>query len=512
MIFVTLICVALIALYFYGTKTFKYWEERGVKHDRPIPILGNNARNYLMFKSMTQVITEVYWKYPDEPVVGFFRSLRPELIVRDPNIIKRILNTDFQYFYRRGINHKSDMEPLNRNLFFTGGDMWRLLRQRLTPAFSSAKLHAMFPLIEERAERLQARVLALAAKGQTLDARDLMARYTTDFIGACGFGLDADSLQDENSEFRKLGMKIFSIDAKFIFKLFLKQTFPETFKNLKIFGHIEKTVIQLMKQVLKQRNYQPSSRNDFVDLLIECKKKGTIVGESIERRDSEGKPEIAKLEIDDEILAAQMFVFFAAGFETSSSATSTTLNELAHNPHVQVKVQEEIDRVLAKHNNKLCYEAVKEMTYLEWTFKEGMRVLPSLGFLLRECVRKYTFEDLNFSIDEGVLVIIPVQALQNDPKYFPDPEEFRPERFDPELADPNNKFVYLPFGEGPRACVGERLGLMQSLAGLAAVLSKFDVSPAPGAPRHPVINPASGIVQSVVGGIPLVFRERSARH
>ncbi|XP_038222120.1 cytochrome P450 6B6-like [Zerene cesonia] len=472
MIFVTLICVALIALYFYGTKTFKYWEERGVKHARPIPILGNNARNYLMRKSMTQVITEVYWKYPDEPVVGFFRSLRPELIVRDPNIIKRILNTDFQYFYQRGLNHKADMEPLNRNLFFTGGDMWRLLRQRLT----------------------------------------LMARYTTDFIGACGFGLDADSLQDEDSEFRKLGMEIFRIDAKFIFKLFLKQLFPETFKNLKMFGHIEKTVIQLLKQVLKQRNYQPSSRNDFVDLLIECKKKGTIVGESIERRDAEGKPEIAKLEIDDEILAAQMFVFFAAGFETSSSATSTTLNELAHNPHVQVKVQEEIDRVLAKHNNKLCYEAVKEMTYLEWTFKEGMRVLPSLGFLTRECVRKYTFEDLNFSIDEGVLVMIPVQALQNDPSYFPDPEEFRPERFDPELADPNNKFVYLPFGEGPRACVGERLGLMQSLAGLAAVLSKFDVSPAPGAPRHPVLNPAGGIVQSVVGGIPLVFRERSAPH
>ncbi|XP_038222117.1 poly(U)-binding-splicing factor half pint-like [Zerene cesonia] len=59
---------------------------------------------------------------------------------------------------------------------------------------------------------------------------------------------------------------------------------------------------------------------------------------------------------------------------------------------------------------------------------------------------------------------------------------------------------------------GERLGLMQSLAGLAAVLSKFDVSPAPGAPRHPVLNPAGGIVQSVVGGIPLVFRERSAPH
>ncbi|CAG4936044.1 unnamed protein product [Colias eurytheme] len=511
MFFIALILVALVTLYFYGTKSFKYWEERGVKHDKPLPFLGNNARNYLIKKSMTQVATEVYFKYPEEPIVGFFRSIHPELIIRDPNIIKRILTNDFQYFHLRGINNlDAELEPMHRNLFFADGDVWRLLRQRLTPAFSSGKLRAMFPLIAERAERLQARALALAADGRTLDARDLMARYTTDFIGACAFGLDANSLQDEDSAFRKLGKNMFRFDAKFVFKVFLKQLFPEAFKNLKMFDDIEKSIMQLMKQVFEQRNNRPSSRNDFIDLLLECKAKGTIVGESIERRDSDGKPEIAKLEIDDEILASQIFVFFAAGFETSSSATSTTLNELAHNPHVQKKVQEEIDRVLAKYNNKLCYDAVKEMTYLEWTFKEGMRVFPSLGFLNRKCARKYTFEDLNFSIDEGVAVIIPVQALHNDPKYFPDPEEFRPERFDPELADPNNKFVYLPFGEGPRACVGERLGLMQSLAGLAAVLSQFDVSPAPGAPRRPAANAAAAAVQTVLGGIPLVFRERAA--
>nr|ARA91605.1 cytochrome P450 monooxygenase [Pieris rapae] len=513
MLLIALTIIVLVVLYFYGTRTFKYWEKKGVKNDRPLPFLGNNARNYLMQKSATELAAEAYWKYPEEKVVGFYRSTKPEIVLRDPQLIKKVLTSDFYHFYPRGLNtHKMVVEPMLRNLFFADGDLWRLLRQRLTPAFTTGKLRAMFPLIVERAERLQLRALqATEQSGGVIDARDLMARYTTDFIGACGFGLDADSLQDDDSEFRKLGNKIFQLGIRNVVTNFLKELFPETFKHLKFLGNVEKTIIRLLKEVLKQRNYEPSNRNDFVDLLIECKKKGTIVGESIERLGADGKAARAELHVDDELLAAQMFVFFAAGFETSSSATSTALNELAHNIHVQRKVQQEIDRVLAKHNNKLTYEAVKEMTYLEWTFKEAMRVFPSLGFLIRECARKYTFEDLNLTIDEEVSVIIPLQALHNDPQYFNDPKQFRPERFDPDVLNGDQyKNVYLPFGDGPRACIGARLGMMQSLAGLAAVLSRFSVYPAPGAPRYPRVNPASDIVQTVVGGVPLTFKLRES--
>lgn len=213
--------------------------------------------------------------------------------------------------------------------------------------------------------------------------------------------------------------------------------------------------------------------------------------------------------MDDILMTAQVFVFFAAGFETSSSATSFTLHQLAYHPEVQKKVQEDIDRVLAKHDNKLSYEAVKEMTYLDWAFKEGMRMFPSLGFLIRKCVGKYTIPELGMTIDDKVRVFIPVQSMQNDPKYFDSPEEFRPERFHPDSFESAKlKFVYLPFGEGPRACIGERLGHMQSLAGLAAVLSKFTVEPAPETVRKPRVYPKSGIVQSIDGGLPLLFKER----
>ncbi|CAD0202384.1 unnamed protein product [Chrysodeixis includens] len=508
-----LVLGALLALYLYGTRTFRYWRDRGIKHDTPLPYLGTNAQEYLMRKSMTQMAVDAYRKYPNEKVVGIFRSTKPELVIRDPEIIKRILLTDFQYFYPRGLNsHKTVIEPLLRNLFFADGDLWRLLRQRMTPAFTSGKLKAMFPLIVERAERLQTRALAAAAAGRPLDARDLMARYTTDFIGACGFGLDADSLNDEDSEFRKLGRSIFDVRVKDVVVAVLKDMFPETFKHLKYTSVTEKPILDLVAAILKQRNYEPSGRNDFIDLMLECKKKGQMVVESIEKMKPDGTPELATLELTDELIAAQVFVFFAAGFETSSSATSFTLHQLAFNPEIQEKVQQEIDGVLAKHNNQLSYDAIKEMTYLECVFKEAMRIFPSLGFLSRECARTYTIPELGVTIDEGVGITIPLQALHTDPQYYDEPDVFRPERFLPDQLDNNNKFVYLPFGDGPRACIGTRLGMMQSLAGLAAVLARFSVQPGPTTLRHPVVDPKSSIVQSVQGGLPLMFSERVTAH
>ncbi|XP_021191721.2 cytochrome P450 6B6-like [Helicoverpa armigera] len=510
MIFLALLLVGAVALYLYGTRNHDYWKKKGVKHDKPIPLFGTDAKRYLLQSSIAQMSAETYWKYPNERFVGYYRGAIPELVIRDPDLVKQIITTDFAYFYSRGLSpaHKV-IEPLLRNLFFADGDLWKLLRQRMTPAFTSGKLKAMFPLIVERAERLQARALAAAAAGRPLDARDLMARYTTDFIGACGFGLDADSLNDENSPFRKLGMKIFNITFKRTIVIFCKTIFPDFFKKLKFLGQdLEDDILALVNQIQKQRNYKPSGRNDFIDFLMEWQQRGKIIVESLEETTPEGKPKLVELEMDDVLVAAQAFIFFAAGFETSSSATSFTLHQLAFHPEVQRRAQADVDRVLARHGNKLSYDAVKEMTYLDWVLQEGMRIFPSSGMLLRQCVRPYTIPGTDITIDKGVKINIPLVALHNDPQYFDNPSEFRPERFAPEEVAKRHKFVYLPFGDGPRSCIGGRLGQMQSLAGLAAVLAKFSVSPAPETRRELVSDPKSSIVQNIVGGIPLMFEAR----
>ncbi|XP_013186352.1 cytochrome P450 6B2 [Amyelois transitella] len=508
MIALILFLIFIAVVYLYNTRNFKYWEKKGVKHDKPVVLFGNNIKGYLMQQTKSQAAAEMYRKYPNEKVIGYYRSARPELIVKDPELIKKIMVTDFQHFFYRGFNpNRKAVEPVFHSLFAAEGDLWKMLRTRMTPAFTSAKLKGMFPLIIERAEKLQARTLEAAKAGKSLDSRELMARYTTDFIGACAFGLDSDSLNEEDSNFRKLGKKIFDAGFKdFIINL-LKEMWPEAFKNLKYFAKIEDGARQLAYEVQKARNFQPSGRNDFLDMMMEIKGKGAVEFESIEKVLPNGDSEKVVMNFTDDIFMSQLLVFFAAGFETSSNSTSMTLHLLAYNPDEQKKVHEDIDKALAKHNNKLSYDAIRDMPYLEMAFKEAMRILPALGYVSRLCSRDYTFEELGLTIDKEVRVVIPIQALHMDPKYWDEPEEFKPERFLPENAE-KTKDVYLPFGIGPRSCIGARLGLMQSLAGLAAILSKFEVKPAPESKRHPEIDPLSEIVQGVIGGLPLIFEER----
>nr|ULR85507.1 cytochrome P450 [Spodoptera frugiperda] len=509
--FLLLLPLVLILLYHYVTRNHDYWEKRNVKYEKPVPIFGTIYPNLVAKKSITEIAVELYNKYPNEPAVGIYRGTTPELIVRDLDVVRRILNVDFAYFYPRGIGRNPKEEPVFLNLFHVDGDIWKLLRQRLTPTFTTAKLKNMFPLVVQCAEKLQTVGEDIVSRGGDCDVRELMARFTTEFIGACGFGIQMDSINNEHSLFRALGRNIFHRSWRNYVAVALYDLFPEfrtiiqkSLRETKIMD----AIAEIVENIRKQRNYKPIGRNDFIDLLLELESKGKIVGESVEKRDANGKPEQVEMEMDLTCMVAQVFVFFAAGFETSSSATSFMLHQLAYHPEEQRKIQENIDQVLAKYNNKLCYDSISEMTALSNGFKEAMRLFPSLGTLHRVCAQKYTIPEMGITLDPGVKIIVPVQAIQVDEKYFENPTEFIPDRFNDTSAD-RHKFAYLPFGEGPRQCIGARLGEMQSLAGLAAVLHKFSVEPASNTKRHLEVNHGSNTVQSIKGGLPLKLRLKS---
>ncbi|CAK1553416.1 unnamed protein product [Leptosia nina] len=509
MILMLLLLGCLTLIYLYTTRTYSYWTKRSVKHEPPVPLFGNHLGNLFGIKSLTEVYTELYFKYPDEKVVGYYRGMAPGLLIRDLDIVRNVLNVEFSHFYPRAMGRDPDVEPLFGNLFHVDGDRWKSLRQRLTPAFTTAKLKAMFPLIIKCAERLQIAGKHINDKGGEFDCRDMMARFTTDFIGACGFGIEMNSINNENSAFRELGKKALHFSLRHIFLLGIWEVFPEMRKAIRVSStEVEKVVTNLVETIFRQRNYKPCGRNDFIDLLLELAQKGKITCESIEKSDGEGTPIRVEFELETIHLIAQVFVFFIAGFETSSSATSFTLHQLAFNPDIQTEIQNEIDQVLAKYDNKLCYDAISELSHLEMAFKEAMRLFPSLGFLQRQCAKRYTIPELGVTIDPGVTTIIPIQAIQTDEKYFENPHEFRPKRFGGESGKQINNYAYLPFGEGPRACIGARLGHMQSLAGLAAILQKFTVEPSAQTPVKLPINPWSNTIQGVKGGIPLKLRLR----
>ncbi|XP_041982206.1 cytochrome P450 6B6-like [Aricia agestis] len=505
-----LICVLLVVLYLYGKRNHNHWKVKGVKFEEPIIFFGSTLNNKLKNVCFSERFINMYREYPDDKYIGFFEGNRPALLIRDPDIIQHIFINIFFNFHHRGANaHKEITEPLMKNIFNADGDLWKIVRQKITPAFTSAKLKAMFPLIVEQAEKLIENADGFIKTDAEIDSRELMARFTTDFIGACGFGINMNSQNDGNSEFRKLGKRIFTFTNRDMIVSILKRTAPNIFKHLHLVSpEVEESTMKLLKYVMAQRNYEPTGRNDFIDMMLELKQKGKISGESIEKRKSDGTTETVEIEVDDELIVAQAFVFFAAGFETSSSSSSYLLHLLAHHPDKQERCQEEIDEVMARYDNKLCYDAVKEMKYLEMAFKEALRIYTPVGWLQRRCVAACKLPGTDFIIDEGTDIVISAQGLHTDDKYFENPDEFEPERFDPDSNKSIKNNAYMPFGAGPRACIGERLGIMQSLAGLAAVLSKFSVSPSKSTVYKPAYDPSSYQISTIVGGLPLSFSRR----
>ncbi|XP_039300859.1 cytochrome P450 3A19-like [Nilaparvata lugens] len=161
-------------------------------------------------------------------------------------------------------------------------------------------------------------------------------------------------------------------------------------------------------------------------------------------------------------MASQTFLFILAGHETTSASLCFLLYELAVNQEMQQKLYDEIKAV----DGDITYETIKELEYMDMIFNEMLRKYPAAPVLIRLCVKDFILPN-GFLIRKGTQVMIPVYALQKDPKYFPQPDKFEPERFSKRA--PIHKIVpfsFMPFGEGPRYCIGKRFGIASVKLGL----------------------------------------------
>ncbi|KAI4486370.1 hypothetical protein M0802_012318 [Mischocyttarus mexicanus] len=151
--------------------------------------------------------------------------------------------------------------------------------------------------------------------------------------------------------------------------------------------------------------------------------------------------------------AAQAFTFFTAGFESPAATVAFCLHELAFNQEIQENVYEEIDTILEKHGD-ITYDAINEMHYLQMVIYETLRKYTTLPHLSRACTKNVELPNFNVVIPKGTNIIIPILGIHNDPEYYPEPEKFIPERFTDVEIHARHRYVYLPFGEGPRICPG----------------------------------------------------------
>lgn len=453
-----------ILCYRYATATFDTWKNHGVKGPKPVPIFGNMLDVFLGKTSMNHYVKDAYEKYKKDPFFGIYAGRKPVLILSDADMIKSVLIRDFANFADRGMPVDEERDPLAANLFSVEAKRWRPLRAKLSPVFTTGKLKDMCMLIAECADHLEQYVDTLIKKNEPIGVRELTAKYTTDVIGSCAFGIDMKSLSEEETEFRRMGKLIFNPDSVqgLIFKV--GQIDPRLAKLVSYFISDRRTAnffTALVLDTMEYRKKHNTVRNDFINVLMELK----------------DHPENIEIELTDNLLVAQALIFFAAGFETSSTAMTNALYELAINQNIQAKVREEIKEAEKQHKGDLRYENVKELKYLDKVFKETLRKYPPAQTLMRQAQQAYTFEKGNLTVPAKQDIWISVHGIQHDPNIYPNPDVFDPERFTPEAEATRHPMHYLPFGDGPRNCIGSRFAVYQTKIGLLKILRSFKVDP-----------------------------------
>ena len=358
----------------------------------------------------------------------------------------------------------------------------------------------MFPIIKDCGQVLDEYLVKNVKEGKNdFEFRDLMARYTTNIISSVAFGIDNDCINDPDHIFRQMGKKIFETNFKNSIMDLFAVFIPSVFKYIKVKSvepEIEEFIFSIVNQTLEHREKNNYTRNDFMQLMLQLKNQGYVSADKGENQDDEATKsvDVKKLTVNE--IAAQTFIFFIAGktlkcvnlvttekfffilgFETSSSTMFYCLYELAKNPEIQRKVQDEIDRVNKTVGSEgITYESVHELKYLESCIDETLRKYPIVPVLMREATNDYKIANSDLMIPKGTSIFIPVLGHHRDPEIYESPMEFKPERFQNSSTGGGNSngLFYLPFGDGPRNCIGMRMGKVTSKVGLAVVLLRFN--------------------------------------
>lgn len=245
----------------------------------------------------------------------------------------------------------------------------------------------------------------------------------------------------------------------------------------------------LVESNIESREKHGIVRQDMMHLLIEAKKSGfqqdepsEIVSETgfATVQESDANKSNKKIKITNEDIMSQALSFFFAGFDSVAGLMCFLAYELGINPDIQEKLQKEVDKVNEVCKGKPSYENILNMKYLDLVVSETLRKWPPGSGVDRVCTKPYIIQpqfsdEKPIELQVGDNVLFPIYGIHRDPKLYPNPEKFDPERFNEENRNKIKPYSYLPFGLGPRNCVGSRFALLETKVLFFYILAHFKI-------------------------------------
>ncbi|KFQ53624.1 Cytochrome P450 3A13, partial [Nestor notabilis] len=456
-----LLLVFVVLLLVYGTWPFGLFKKLGIPGPRPLPFFGTcleYRRGFIEFDN------ECFQKYGK--VWGIYDGRQPVVAVMDPQMIKSVLVKEcYSTFTNR---RRADLAGvLNNAISLAEDEQWKRIRTVLSPTFTSGKLKEMFPIMKDYGEVLVKNIQKQVEKNNALPVKEFFGSYSMDVVTSTSFGVNIDSMNNPKDPFVREMQKLITFDffdPLFILTFVCPFITPLLAKmNVSFFpGDAVDFFMRSLSKIKQDREKEAhKGRVDFLQLMIESQ-------HSNNHGSNEANHSYKAL-TDIEILS-QAFIFLFAGYEPTSNTLCYLAYELATHPDVQQKLLDEIDTVLP-NKAPLTYEAIMQLEHLDMALSETLRLFPIGGRLERTC--KKDVEINGVTIPKGTIVMIPPYTLHRNPEYWPNPEEFRPERFTKENKEGIDQYTYLPFGAGPRNCIGMRFALLMMKTAITILLQHF---------------------------------------
>ncbi|XP_073670498.1 cytochrome P450 4V8 isoform X2 [Paramisgurnus dabryanus] len=466
-VFVSLLTLlTFITIYLLKDYMRKWRDMKAIPGIHPTyPFLGNA----LNFKSDGRDFFGQLVGYTNEfrnsPLLKIWVGPVPFLVLYHAETIETVLNNpihmDKAYVY-------NFLHPwLGTGLLTSTGDKWRRRRKMLTPTFHFSILTEFLEVMNEQAEVLIEKLEKHAGKGK-FNCFNHITLCALDIICETAMGKKIYAQSNYDSDYVRCVYRMSDIITRrqrmpwywpdIVYKYFGEGR--EHNRSLKILHSFTESVIHERSDHLNYIESDSESdqgmkkRKAFLDMLLKA-------------TDENGK-NLTNMDIQEEV---DTFMF--EGHDTTAAAMNWAVHLLGTHPEVQRKAQQELFEVFGESERPVNTEDLKKLRYLECVIKEALRLFPSVPFFARAICEDTKIN--GYRVPKGANAIIVTYALHRDPRYFPEPEEFRPERFMPENTVGRHPYAYIPFSAGLRNCIGQRFAIMEEKVILASILRSFNI-------------------------------------
>jgi len=378
--------------------------------------------------------------------VVFFRFLGvPACLINDPAGIERVLVTDHQNF-TKSMDYRALSRVLGQGLLTSEGEFWKRQRRLVQPAFFRDRILSYGVLMTS----YTARLMETWQSGEVRDVHHDMMRVTLEIAARSLFNV---AIEGDTGTIGKALAVVMNEMPKLAGFAFLPDWVPVP--GLGAFRRALADLDKIVYGIIRARRDTGEHPGDLLDMLLDA-------------RDENGAG-MSDLQLRDEVMTLLL-----AGHETTANTLAWTLYLLAQNPAEQARLEAEVRTVLDGHMAEAA--SLHRLPYTQMVLMEAQRLYPPAWAIGRKALRD--FEVSGYRLRAGTNVIVSQWVLHRDPHLYPHPERFDPERWREEASGRRSlpKFAYLPFGAGPRVCVGASLALTESALVLATLMQRFRFS------------------------------------